>query len=96
MNDLIKLPYAFDLHFDIKDQEDLYSFLRGEPHRCSAPNWEVEELMEEFKIPFPDDITERYLKKGFPSMVWIKNDGTYITDPPVQMEEKEYQRMRIF
>ena len=86
---MTKLPYVFDLLYDIKTLEQLYEFLNDESSICDDPKWQVEETMVENNIPFPDDYCTS-LKPGFPTVIWMHKNGTRIDFQPPQMEEIEY------
>jgi len=92
MEKMTKLPYVFDLLYDMKTREQLDNFLADEPSICDDPNWMVEETMEEHNIPFPEGYVKS-LKEGFPGVVWVHKNGTYLTWAPCKSEENEYQRM---
>ena len=56
---------------------------------------DLEELMDAYVIPFPEGYT-RINKSGFPRIVWIDNNGGYLTYSPTHEESDKYQRMRAF
>jgi len=87
-----KLPHEFDLLHDIKSVEELHNILLGEPTHCDADEWELCELAEQFNIPLPEGY-ESPLKPGFPTIIWIDDNGTYITYQPAYEERHKYQRM---
>ncbi len=90
-----KLPYEFDLLHDIKTVEELHRVLNGEPHCTDAKPWELEELCEQFSIPLPEGYS-KHLKKGFPTTVWIDDNGCYQDWAPTVEEAHRFQRMRKY
>lgn len=92
---MTKLPYSFDLLFDIKTLEHLHTILMEESLDVLFDQGELEELMDELNIPFPDGYT-RVNKMGFPRIVWIDKNGGYLFYPPTTSEQDQYQRMRAF
>lgn len=88
-----KLPYEFDLLYDVKSVEELHSILLGEPHCTDAQDWELCELAEKFNIPLPEGYKSP-LKDGFPTVVWIDDNGGYQDWAPTLEEEHRFQRMR--
>jgi hypothetical protein len=86
------LPYEFDLLWDVKSVEELHSILKGEPHRTDTCNWELEKLCIKHNIPLPEWY-EPELKFGFPTVVWIDDNGGYITFEPPFEDKNKYQKM---
>ncbi len=89
------LPYEFDLLYDVKSIEELYSVFKGELHCTNAENWELEELCKIYAIPLPASYKPS-LKEGFPTIVWISNNGYYQNYAPTYEEKHKFQRMKIF
>jgi len=89
-----KLPHEFDLLWDVKSVEELHSILLGEPHCTDANEWELCILAEKYNIPLPKNYKSP-LKSGFPTVIWIDNNGTYITYKPSIEEQHKYQQMTI-
>lgn len=90
---MTKLPYDFDLLFDIKSVEELHRILLEENLEYMFIQEDLEELMKVYNIPYPEGYNQ--LKKpGFPKIVWIDNNGGYLTYAPE--ESDKYQRMRAF
>jgi len=86
-----KLPYDFDLHFDIKSVEELHRVLIEDSLESYHDEDFLYELIKHYNIPLPDGF-EQPIKDGFPKVVWIDRYGCYYTYCP---EDKEnYQRMR--
>ena len=92
---MTKLPYAFDLYFDIKSVEELHRILLKDSLDLLYDQGDLEELMDIYVIPFPEGYT-RINKSGFPRIVWIDKNGGYLTSTPTQEESDKYQRMRAF
>ena len=90
-----RLPYEFDLLYDIKYTEQLEIVLRGEPFAYEVDLVDLEESMVKHKIPFPIWY-ERCTSPDFPTVVWIDKNGGYITYPPEESEKDQYKRMRSF
>ena len=90
-----KLPYVFDLLHDVKSVEELHSILLGEPHCTDATDWELCELADEHGIPLPEGY-ESPLQEGFPTTVWIDDNGGYQDWKPLPDEEHRFQRMRKY
>lgn len=92
---MIKLPYEFDLLYDIKTQTDLHSKLMDGYAEGFELLADVEMLMEKHSIPFP----EKYIRKnkpGFPVVVWVDHHGSYLVQKPEDEEMHKYQRMKAF
>ena len=89
---MTKLPYDFDLLFDIKSVEELHRILL-EDSRDTL--YDQGELMDICSISFPEGYI-RINKTVFPRVVWIDNNGGYLTYAPTQEESVKYQRMRAF
>jgi hypothetical protein len=85
-----KLPYEFDLLWDIKTFEQLHDILNGGMHCTHVDESDLVELMQEMDIPLPEDYKPSF-KLDFPSEIWIDNNGGYLTYKPE--EEDLYQRM---
>lgn len=92
MSSYTKLPYEFDLLYDVKSVEELHSILEGEPHCTDGQDWELCELAEKYNIPLPVGYISP-LKPGFPTVVWIDSNGCYQDYPPTKEEEYRFQRM---
>jgi hypothetical protein len=90
-----KLPYSFDLHFDIKTVDELHSILLNDALDSCFNQSELEEMMDTCEIPFPKGYT-RVHKPDFPRIVWIDKTGGYLTYQPTSEEAHKYQRMRTF
>jgi hypothetical protein len=88
-----RLPYEFDLMWDIKTVEELYDILKGEPHCTDFDAWELVETMQKYYIPLPNDY-DSPLKNGFPTIVWIDANGNYNDYAPMKEEEHKFQKMR--
>ncbi len=88
-----ELPYVFDLLWDIKSVEHLHEILLRKYGHDTAQNWELEEEMITNNIPFPEGYVMD-LKDGFPTTIWIDNNGTYQTYAPCPEEAHRFQRMR--
>ena len=71
---MTKLPYDFDLYFDIKSVEELHRILLEDSLDILHDQGELEDLMDTYAIPFPEGYT-RINKSGFPRIVWIDNNG---------------------
>ena len=92
---MTKLPYDFDLLFDIKSVEELHRILLEDSLDILHDQGELEDLMDTYAIPFPEGYT-RINKSGFPRVVWIDKNGGYLTYAPAHEESNKYQRMRAF
>ena len=92
---MTKLPYAFDLYFDIKSVEELHRILLEDALDILYDQGDLEELMDANAIPFPEGYI-RINKSGFPRVVWIDKNGGYLTYAPTHEESDKYQRMRAF
>ena len=92
---MTKLPYDFDLLFDIKSVEELHQILLEDALDILHDQGDLEELMDAYAIPFPEGYN-RITKTGFPIVVWIDNNGGYLTYSPTHEESDKYQRMRAF
>lgn len=90
-----KLPYAFDLFFDIKSINELYKILNEDSLDVCFNQFELEELMDKYKLPYPKKY-QRRTKPGFPKEIWIDKNGGYLTYPPCESEKDKYQKMRRF
>ena len=88
-----KLPYKFDLLYDVKSVEELHSILNGEPHCTDANDWELCELAKKHNIALPEGY-DSPLKEGFPTTVWIDDNGCYQDWKPLEHEADEFQMMR--
>jgi hypothetical protein len=85
-----KLPYDFDLLYDIKSVEELHRILNGEPHSMEIyRDKEIElcELMDHYKIPFPEGYTRPIA--ATPD-IWIDGNGVYITYTPCEEEKHKW------
>lgn len=91
----MKLPYEFDLLFDIKSLEHLHEILEEDSFDAFTDPVEVEILMDKYNILFPKGY-DRRSKKGFHHVVWIDKHGGYLTQEPPEEEKENFQRMRIF
>lgn len=87
-----KLPYEFDLLFDIKSIERLHNLINDDSFDCFQDEYEVFALMEAYNIPFPEGFRSP-IKPGFPKVVWIDKNGGYVKECPEDAEN--YQRMKI-
>jgi len=87
-----KLPYEFDLLFDIKSVEELHRLIIEDRFDCFQDEYKVFSLMEDHNIPFPEGF-KNPIKLGFPKVVWIDKNGGYVTECPKDAEN--YQRMRL-
>lgn len=87
-----KLPYEFDLLFDIKTAGQLYHELKN---RLNDSARVIEETMYQHKIPFP-----KWYKtpktNNFPKIVWIDMQGRYLTYAPPPKEAHLYQKMERY
>ena len=92
---MTKLPYDFDLYFDIKSVEELHRILLEDALDILYDQGDLEELMDAHAIPFPEGYN-RVIKTGFPRVVWIDKNGGYLTYAPTHEESDKYQRMRAF
>jgi len=88
-----ELPPEFDLLWDIKTMEQLHAILFGAMHCTEVELWELEELMCDLSMPLPAGYTPT-LKAGFPTTVWIDNNGGYQEYAPTYEEAHKYQRMQ--
>ena len=95
---MTKLPYDFDLYFDIKSVEELHRILLEDALDILYDQGDLEDLeklMDAYAIPFPEGYN-RVIKTDFPRVVWIDNNGGYLTYAPTHEESDKYQRMRAF
>ena len=92
---MTKLPYDFDLFFDIKSVEELHRVLFKDARGILHDLKDIEELMDAHEIPFPEGYN-RIVKTGFPKIVWIDKNGGYLTYAPTHEESDKYKRMRAF
>jgi hypothetical protein len=85
-----RLPYDFDLFWDIKTKEQLYDILKGGIHCTEVNDTELLEMMIHHNIPIPKDYILPF-KPDFPKEIWIDNNGNYLTYPPENKDK--YQLM---
>ena len=71
---MTKLPYDFDLLFDIKSVEELHRILLEDSLDIFQDQKDLEELMDAHAIPFPEGYI-RINKSGFPRIIWIDKNG---------------------
>lgn len=84
-----KLPYDFDLFFDIKQINELIE--KTESNDIDGDEDDLFDLVELHNIVLPDNIKRN--KDSFPKVVWIDDNGGYITYAPTKEEEHKYRRM---
>jgi hypothetical protein len=65
----MRVPYEFDLLYDIKEYYEIEMVLKGEPHCSDASPHELEELMEAHGIPFPSWYERT--KYQHPKEIWV-------------------------
>jgi hypothetical protein len=86
-----KLPYAFDLLYDIKTMEEVESIARGEPHKSNVRPESLVTLFLELGLEVPSCL------EGIPSYIeiWVKNDGTWQYFEPQDDEKFSFRQALI-
>ena len=95
---MTKLPYDFDLYFNIKSVEELHRILLEDALDILYDQGDLEDLeklMDAYAIPFPEGYN-RVIKTDFPRVVWIDKNGGYLTYAPTHEESDKYKKMRAF
>ncbi len=94
-DDMTRLPYDFDLLYDIKYMYQVERVCKGLPTGSSATPRELRELFIDLEMELPDFLIEAC--KGYPEekTIWVCNDGSWITYEPCYEERYKYVKTTI-
>jgi len=84
-----KLPYVFDLFFDVKTMEQVERIARGEGDHSSATPYELYEMFEGQNLPIPE-----CLKVYTNPYIWIDQTGTWQKEKPPEHDMFRFKKAR--
>lgn len=86
-----KLPYSFDLHWDVKTLDDVERIAKGQGHCSSARPEDLVELFLDLEMEVP-----ACLEGVNPMMtIWICQDHSWQNYQPLPDEIHKYHRTRV-
>jgi len=88
MKNFDKLPYEFDLYFDIKSLEQLIRIINDDD--LDGDEDKLFDLIDKYNIRLPKHIRRK--RSPFPDVIWIDLNGNYITEAP-NGDTTKYQKM---
>jgi len=93
--DMTPLPYSFDLLHDIKYMYEVELACKGR-HCSNASPADLMEMFINHKLEIPEYLEEacKGYNKG-ETVIWVCNDGTWITYQPLPDEIHNYVRTKI-
>ena len=84
---MTKLPYEFDLLYDIKTLEQAYRVMKELPDCSDADPEDVYELLVKYDLPVPDWYVAPTPEQP---VAWLDGNGSYLTYKPTFSELGEY------
>jgi len=84
--DITKLPYKFDLLYDIKYMYEVEQIANGKPSSSDAEPSDLVELFLSLRMKVPHCLKGVLINRD----VWLCNDGTWSFDEPMFDEKYKY------
>ena len=86
-----KLPYVFDLTYDIKTMEDVELIASGEPHCSSASPDDLVNMFIALKMEVPKCLDGETGTQE----IWVCKDGTWLPYKPLPDEIENYRKAKM-
>jgi hypothetical protein len=95
MSEKERLPYSFDLHYDIKYMSEVEDIAKGNPHSSDATPEDLVELFIELELDVPECLHEAKIYVENKQTIWILPDGTWIDYEPLEHEYPNTRKVVI-
>lgn len=90
-----KVPYVFDLLWDIKSKAKVYDILTNPDavHCTSVNRTDLIYAMKEYGVPFPEGFEDP--SENHEPYIWADSNGGYLTYAPDPAEAHNYRRYKM-